>query len=128
MNDDEDQEPGNSRLWTLQLPQAFLENEMVEMPIPEGHPDIVIDPSNFHEEVWDKDHHYHRLPIGILSNIDGHIVNIDEAIEEDLKMVSHIIAHGDGKAEALLFPILYPHGQDSWQYKRPPTQVSRDSG
>jgi len=51
MNNDEDQEPGNSRLWTLQLPQAFLENEMVEMPIPEGHPNVIIDPSNFHEEV-----------------------------------------------------------------------------
>ena len=35
----------------IPIPQAFLENEDLERPIPEGRPDVVVNPIDFEEEV-----------------------------------------------------------------------------
>lgn len=32
--------------------------------------------------------------------------------------VNELVAHGDGKGEGLLFPVLYPHRRGFWRYRR----------
>ena len=95
------------------IPRAFLENEDLEMPIPEGRPDIVINPIDFEEEVRNEGYRYHRLPMGALSNMD-----VNQVMGDAFRHVSNTVAHGDGKGEGLLFPVLYPYGRGFWQYRR----------
>jgi hypothetical protein len=100
------------------LPQAFLADETVEMPVFEGQPEVVVNPFTFHEEIRKEDHRYHRLPIGVLSTIDARVLKVGDVIEEEIKSVVGVIAHGDPKVEGLLFPLLYPNGRGYWQYQR----------
>ena len=117
-NNDDNGSAENILLQKSRFPQAFLENTDIEMPIPEGRPDVIVDPFNFHEEVRNEDHRYHRLPIGVLSGIDNRVLNVNEAIEEDIESIGGVLAHGDGIVEGLLFPGLYPNGRGYWQYQR----------
>lgn len=97
----------------ISIPMAFLENEDLEMPIPEGRLDIVVNPIDFEEEVRNEDYRYHRLPMGVLPNLD-----VNRVMSDAFGRVSNTIAHGDGKGEGLLFPVLYPYGRGFWQYRR----------
>ena len=65
-------------------------------------PEIVMDPSTFESEVNQEDYQYFHLPV-------AHI--------EYKKGQQHILTHGDAEIESLLFPVLYPWGQDYWQAK-----------
>jgi hypothetical protein len=108
------------------LPRAFIEDHTVEPRVSGGRPDIVINPFDFEEDVYDEDHRYHRLPIGVLSSVHRHVVDIETAIRTDQQLISHIIMHGDNKVEPLLFPTLYPHGRGHWCYRHIKIMESRD--
>ena len=107
----------NEALFTVErqqyLPHATLDNEVLEMPIPDGRPDIVVNPSDFEEVVRNEDYRYHRLPMGTLENID-----IDQLFSTTFGTVHDVVAHGDGKGEGLLFPVLYPYGRGLWRYRK----------
>jgi hypothetical protein len=79
----------------------------VEPELPQGHPDIVVDPHDNNAEVHNEDHRYHRLPAGIVRTGE----------------VNHrtvfTVPHGDLDLEALLFTTLYPHGKGQWRYTCP---------
>jgi hypothetical protein len=96
------------------FPHATLDNEAVEMPIPTGRPDIVVNPCDFEEQVRNEDYRYHRLPMGSLTNLPTSQLFLDA-----FGTVNHLVAHGDGKSEGLLFPVLYPYGRGFWRYQRP---------
>ena len=97
----------------LVIPRAVLDNEDLEMPIPEGRPDVVMDPFDFEQDAGNEDYRYHRLPMGVLGRVD-----VDGIMTDTLGDWSNIVAHGDGKGEGLLFPVLYTHGRGFWWYQR----------
>jgi hypothetical protein len=94
------------------IPCAVLDNEDLEMPIPERRPDVIVDPFDFEQDVHNKDYRYHRLPMGVLGRVD-----VDRIMTHTLGDWSQIVTHGDGKGEGLLFPVLYPHGCGFWRYQ-----------
>ena len=50
----------------LPIPCTILDNKAMEMPVPEGRPDIMIDLFNFELDIHDEGYRYHCLPIGVL--------------------------------------------------------------
>jgi hypothetical protein len=83
------------------------------MPIPAGRPDMVVNPCDFEEEVRNEDYRYHRLPMGMLTNL-----NVGQCFTNTFGSIGELVAHGDGKGKGLLFPVLYPHGRGFWRYQR----------
>lgn len=71
----------------------------VELELPQGHPDIVVDSHDNNPEVHNEDHRYHRLPAGIARTREGNHGTV------------FTVPHGDPDLEALLFTTLYPHGK-----------------
>ena len=61
----------------LPIPRAVLNNEAVEMPIPEGRPDVVVDPFDFESDVRNEGYRYHRLPMGVLGQVDANRIMTD---------------------------------------------------
>ena len=59
------------------IPRAVLDNEAVEMPVPAGRPDIVVDPFNFEPDVRDEGYCYHRFPMGVLGQVDANRIMTD---------------------------------------------------
>ena len=95
--------------------------------IPDGCPDVIIHPFEFLEEVHNEDYRYHRLPIGVLSSVRQHVIDIEMAIRTDQQLISHIINHGDDRVERLLFPTLYPNGRGHWTYRHVNTMQLRNA-
>ena len=48
------------------VPRVVLDNEDLEMPIPEGRPDVVVNSFNFEQNIGNKDYQYHQLSMKVL--------------------------------------------------------------
>ena len=102
----------------LSTPQVAQESDRVEPDLPQGHPDIIVNPADFHSDVQNEDHRYFRLPAGVAYTArDG--CSGTGAENEAIDNVPFTVPHGDPDLEALLFTSLYHNGKGAWHYTRP---------
>jgi hypothetical protein len=98
---------------TLSIPEVTQDWDHIEPPLPHGHPDIIVDPRDYHSDVHGEDHRYFRLPAGLAFTArDGQRA---QAITNG----PFVVPHGDPDLEALLFTSLYHNGKGAWHYTKP---------
>jgi hypothetical protein len=109
---------------TISIPSVEQEWDTVEPDVPQGrHPDIVIDPGDFHPDVHNEDYRYHRLPAGVAFTARDGRRDRGARIPVGSENVPFTVPHGDPDLEALLFISLYPNGRGAWHHTNPKVSV-----